>query len=306
MIAIKIGASTRGWLRAGLELSVASLLLSGALAALTGSPAMEAAAVAILAVAMCLGVMQRQLTREASASGALFWSFVAGALILSLASGVSIALVVRAGAVRATDWPLAMELGGLVILVAAQAGWLFWNLRDLAGPDGRLDMLPPGLVISDPSRAALLICGATALATALLALLATGAAWALQIPAIEAWGALLIALTLASAAIVLAFETRAVMERAAIDPRLVKTLTEAIGAAAQKSGAIRRVLDVSARHGAIGTVIATVQLEFKDGVDARHVAPVLMTLHKAAAAAVPEVSALLLDAPSAGETTPGP
>jgi hypothetical protein len=113
----------------------------------------------------------------------------------------------------------------------------------------------------------------------------------------------MIALALAAAAVYLAFETRAVLERTEVDPRLLKTLTEAIGAAAQKSGAIRRVVAVEARHAAPGSVIATVQLEFKEGVDARHVAPVLATLHKAAAAAVPEVTALVLGAaPAAGPT----
>ncbi len=294
-----IAAATRGWLRAGLELSVASLLLAGALAALTGSPAIEAAAVAILAVGLCHAIMLRQSVHDASPGGALFWSFVAGALVLALASGVTVALLVRASAARATDWPLAMELGGLAILTIVQAGWLYWNLRDVVGHGGPLDLLPPGLVIADPTRAALLIGGVTGLVSAGIAFMATLAAWGLQQPLWEAGGALLIALALATAAGYFAFETRAVLEQTEVDPRLLKTLTEAIGAAAQKSGAIRRVVDVDARHAAPGTVIATVQLDFKEGVDARHVASVLATLHKAAKAAVPEVTALVLSAPPA-------
>jgi hypothetical protein len=265
---------------------------------LTGSPAMEAAAVTILAVGISHAILLRQSARDASPGGQHFWSYGAGALVMALASGVTVALLVRAGSARATDWPLAMEIGGLAVLTAAQAGWLYWNLRDLAGPVGRLDVPPPRLASADPARASVLIWSVTGLAASALALVATVAAWALQSSIIEAVGALLIALMPAAAAMYFAFTTRAVMERAEIDPSLLRTLTEAIGQAAQKTGAVRRVVDVDARHSGPGTVIATVQLEFKEGVDARHVAPVLATLHKAATAAVPEVAALVLGGPT--------
>jgi hypothetical protein len=287
-------SASRGWVRAALEVSLASLLLAAALGALTGSPVMEAAAVAILAVCLCLGILLRQSARDASPGGLHFWSYGAGALIMALASGATVALLVRAGSVRATDWPLAMELGGLVALMAAQGGWLYWNLRDLAGADGRLDLLPPQLTLADPARATVLISAATGLLSAGIALLATAAAWVTASPLVEAIGALLIALVLAGAALFCASQTRAVMEHTAVDPALLRTLTEAIGQAALKTGAIRRVVDVDARHGTPGTIIATVQLDFKDGVDARHVAPVLAKLHTAAVAAEPSVSVLVL------------
>ncbi len=290
------GVPSHSWVRAGLEVSLASLLLAGALAGLTGSLAMEAAAVAILAIALCHGVLLRQLLRDPSACVLHFWSYGAGTLVMALASGASVALLVRANAARASDWPLLVEVGGLTVLVAAQVGWLYWNLRDLAGPGRRLDVLPPGLAISDPARTSTLLCGVTSVIAAGLALIATLAAWLLQLPAIETFGAMLIALTLSAAAIYFAQETRAVLERREIDPRLLQLLTESIGAAAMKTGAIRRVVEVDAHHGAPGTVIATVYLEFKDGVDARHVAPVLATLHTAAAVAVPTVTALMLGA----------
>jgi hypothetical protein len=293
-------SASRGWVRAGLEVSLGSLLLAAALAALTGSPAMEAAAVAILAVGICQAILLRQSARDGSPEGLHFWSYGAGALTMALASGVAVALLVRAGAERAGDWPLTMELGGLAVLAAAQAGWLYWNLRDLVGPTRPLDLLPPHLTIADPVRTSVLICGVTGLVSVTLALVASAVAWAVPWPLVEAWGALLIALTLAAAAMYFAFETRAVMEHTKVDARLVRTLTEAIGVAALKTGAIRRVVEVEARYGAPGTVIATVQLDFKEGVDARHVAPVLATLHKAATAAVPAVGTLVL---AGAETT---
>ena len=82
-----------------------------------------------------------------------------------------------------------------------------------------------------------------------------------------------------------------------------RALIAAIGLAANKTGAIRQVTAVDAICVGPGAVLITVQAEFKEGVAAQHLAPVLAALRAAAVAAVPEVAELVL-APASANAKP--
>ena len=74
----------------------------------------------------------------------------------------------------------------------------------------------------------------------------------------------------------------------------LRDVTERVGRSAMQSGAVRSVRAVDAMHTGAGKKYVLLQLDFKDGVSAQHVTPVLDKLRRAVIAEDPSVTDVVL------------
>jgi len=266
-------------------------VLAGALAVSAAAAAQEALCVVLAAIAAARALM---LFDARSVTIAHLSSYGTSALLLAGAAAATAVLAVRAPEVTEVDLRLGAEIAALLAIGVVEAAFWVRNLRDLAGPVAAIGRLPAGISWRRPARVALLVQSGAAVVAALIALAAVVLARGLEWPAGLSIGALAIAFATGGAATFLLHELRRHGDGMRIAPRLEQMLIDAVGRAAMQSGAIRQVGDVSARYAGAAAVIVMVQLQFKDGVDARHIAPVLSKLEQVARAAVPEVGRLVL------------
>ena len=298
-------AASRGQLVLALRCS--PLVIAMLVLAVIASGAMRGTAAVVMAALMAvlaattsqaliwLGL--RQTAGDAPRANYFFWSFVPAVLVYALGAGL-----VMMSAIQAPTQPTGLkftanDLAALVCTCVFQI-WLVLNVvRGIAREIGQPWSIPAHFATRDPIRHAVLVETAATCVCLLIGMLALIAARYLDVPAADALGALAIGLVLAAIAARFALETRRLVAGIPVSAAHLHTLTESIGKAAEKSGAIRQVLDVDAVHMGPASILATVQLDFKEGVSASHVAPVLEKLRAAVLAAQPDVTDVVLAPP---------
>ena len=279
---------------------VPGLLAVLLLAAISESSILTGLTVMFLACVLSRAGLWHAVTTEtaAHASHALyFWSYGAAVLLFALAAGVTLALAALAdgSAPPELNWPL-----DALLPAAWCAGEVMrFRVRQSAATGGtnhRISPLPEDagfhpvhITLGIEAFALMIATGAAAAGV--------GLSHAIPSDIVEIGSTAVIALVALFAAVQFALETRRLVAGVPIEPDLLRALTAAIGKAAQKTGAIRAVQSVEAIHTGPGTVLAIVQLEFKDGVAAQHMAPVVATLRAAAMAEVPQTTDVLLAPP---------
>ena len=290
---------SRGLLWELMRLHGPALLVAMLLAAITGSSILTALALIFLACVASRLCIWRAVTTEASpyASHALYtWSYAAGCLVFALAAGAGFAIAALADAadMPEMEWPLD------VLLPAAWCvgGVLWWRAQTGQTGDARqpVSLLPgsdrfyPVHVTLGIERFVLVVAtGASAIGVLLSRALNTDAA--------EVGGTAVVAMVALVASLQFALELRQLIAGVPVNDDVLRALTASIGRAAEKTGAVRTVQSVEAINTGPGTVLAIVQLEFKDGVAAQHLAPVLAALRAAAIAEVPQACDVLLAPP---------
>ena len=299
-------ARSRGVLWELLRLHGLAFLAVTLLAGMTGSSILTGLALFFLACVVSRMCIWRAVTTDHSpfaSHGVYAWSYGAGCLLFAVVAGAGFAVAALADAADMPElnWPL-----DVLVPAAWCAGELWW-LRKQAGRTSGANpttSLLPWDHGFQPIHATLgierfgLIAATGAAAVGVLLSRASGA------DLVELGCTAVVALVALFVAVQFALEMRQLLSGVPIDTELLRTLTASIGLAAGKTGAVRTVHSVEAIHTGPGTVLAIVQLEFKDGVAAQHLAPVLAALRAAAIAEVPQITDVLL-APRPGTPDKG-
>ncbi len=226
-------------------------------------------------------------------------SVVAAALLYALGAGFCIGATLLprsddASAQAATaNAFVAFQIAGLVVCLLLQAAW-FVVAQRYAKLDVRAAVRTAiaGLPVT-PERPVLLIEMLAALATTVIALVASGVVSV----SLEPWGdiaaAVCIVAILVGVSLLLALQVRRLIAGTVVSEAEARAVIACIGRAANQTGSIRRVLDVDAVHLGPDGVVARVQLAFKDGVSAHHVAGVVAKLRAGVQAELPYVDVVL-------------
>ena len=284
-------AQTSRLLMSALAFNALAFLVLVLVAALTGTR------LALVVTTGGLAAVTSQVMMRASSGTergeVFFWSYAASAFCFAVAAGIAIMVAYAGPSDMDAELLVPVAIVGFGIVLALQVGFGVLARRIL-----KLDHLPWGLlpatvVQQDPMRATLLV---HSLATSLAVMLGVGGVTLLHYgpPVLDALLALLLAVLLMAFAVYFWLELRRLIAGVPVAPADLQRLTAAIGSAALKTGAIRRVDDIDAEYIGPQSVRVVVRLQFKDGVSASHVSPVLATLRTAAVADWAQVSDVVL------------
>ena len=271
-------------------------------AAITQSSIVMALAVLFMASVVSRTGLWWSIATEtaADASHSIYvWTYGVGAVVFALAAGAAVAIAALDDALPAEDLALPLD----ILLPAAWCGLEIVRLK-LRGWD--TTAIPAGLAALAPASQGFqpvhVTLGAQSLALIFAsgaAALAAGLSHALDGGVAEAGGALVVALVALTLAVQFGLDIRRLIAGVPVAEATQRALIDCIGRAAIQSGAIRQVAHVEAIHTGPGTILVIVQLDFKDGVAAQHMAPVLAKLRAAAMSEVPAVTDVLLAPPPA-------
>lgn len=232
---------------------------------------------------------QRQQGAELAGWDLYYWCYGAGVLQFALSAGAALA------AVALMPYPLPERsmaqpsiIAGVAGVALAYGALLSRVLRGGVAAD---------IADVDPVRFTIIVEMAACIAGCAITLVALLVAWRFDLQATATTGGLLAAMTTAGVAVLFGLQTLRQLPGRRASARELRRLTESVGRAALKHGSIARVRSIAAMHTGPSAVLVTLELDFKDGVSAQHIAPVLDKLRRAVMSDVPTVADIVLAVP---------
>jgi hypothetical protein len=275
-------------------LHAAALLLAADDLAANEMPVLAVLAMAFGVVTVTSAILLWRLsTSRGHAADLYFWSYGVAAFLLACGAGVAIALLAL---VAPPDAAPRVSRFAPPLLAALAMLDLHQALEATRANDRETQSR---LMADDPARATLIIL---LLVSAIASIAATAALVLSQDFAVAAAplvSGLVIVFALAVGATHLGLELRQRLAGAPAGHAMRRRLLVALDKAAMQSGAVRQIAGVETQFVGPAALRVILTIDFKDGVSAQHIAPVLEKLRKAAADEVPEVIDVVLAPPVA-------
>lgn len=214
-----------------------------------------------------------------------FWSFVVALLVFALGAGVSFYEGVVH--IRAPEPARNMTVNYVVLglsIVFEGGSWLV-ALKEFRAGKGRMGYFEAVRKSKDPSVFTVLFEDTAALLGLLIALVAVSAAHLLDMPALDGWGSIGIALVLGATALLLARECKGLLMGEAASPEVQAALLRI----AQADPEVSAANGVWTVHLGPSQILAGLSLEFEDNLAAPEIEDCVMRLEAALKAEVPDL-----------------
>lgn len=230
-----------------------------------------------------------------------FWSFVVALLVFALGAGLSIYQgVAQIRHPRELGDP---AINYVVLAVAMAFEGVAWGiaLKEFNRVRGPLGLVAAVRQSKDPALFAVLFEDTAALSGLLVALVAVYVADTYDLPVVDGAASVGIGLILAATAVILAYETKALLIGEAARPEVVRGIRDLAGADPR----IDRVNDVLTMHMGPQDVLLNLSLDFRDDLTAGQVETAIDELDRRLKAAHPEIRRVFIEA-AAGPGGHGP
>lgn len=223
-----------------------------------------------------------------------FWAFVVAILVFAVGAGVSLyegihrvqhPEPIRNASVSYAILAFAMIFEGGAWLVAYRA---FNSTR------GKRSLLGAVLASKDPSIFTVLLEDTAAMLGLVVAFAGIALGQALDMPILDGVASIVIGLILASAAILLAQETKALLIGESADPEIVDEIRRVLSA----HSAIERVNEVLSMHQGPDDILVNVSVEFRDGLAVGEVERHTATIEREIKARIPGARRVFIEAQS--------
>ncbi|MEQ1650060.1 MAG: hypothetical protein ABL898_15880, partial [Hyphomicrobiaceae bacterium] len=254
-----------------------SMLFSGALAVaafivgrVTGASVIVALALLMMAGALHQALMLAKARDSCGGGDLYFWCFAAGSIIYAASAGA--ALYHAALSVALT--PLIEYSTAIYALLGFSAlcfaGAAYVGIDAVRDPKRELSLLDRLQTSGEPvlvTTAVEIVAGFCGVGVALLGVFGADR---LGFVNADAAASVALALIMVAVAAVQLLTLRALMGGHVVSRDIVRAVTRTLALEVERSGAIRRLDDVSVRQVGRGQMQVAVRLAFKDGVDAAH------------------------------------
>lgn len=223
-----------------------------------------------------------------------FWSFVVAILIFSLGAGFSIYEGIEKikHPHEIKDAYINYIVLGIGIAFEAVVFWV--ALKEFNKVKGHLGYFEAVRVSKDAPLFTVLLEDTAALLGLVTALVGVALSQHLGIPELDGAASVVIGLILASTAIILAWETKALLIGEAADPEI----TERIRELAEGAEEIVKVNEVLTTHLGPNDVLINMSLDFKDQLSAAQVEAAISAMEKQIKSEEPEVKRIFIEAQS--------
>jgi cation diffusion facilitator family transporter len=220
-----------------------------------------------------------------------FWSFVVAVLVFSLGAGVSI----YEGIIHiANPQPEAMSvtIAYVVLLVSfLLEGWSTLEaLADFKKAKGKLGWFQAVRQSKDPPSFIILLENGAAMAGIIAAAIGLGITHVTGDPFYDGAASIVIGAILAVTAMLLAFESKALLIGEAADPELVSALHQMV----ESKGGVTSVGEVLTIHSSPDQITAMLSVDFDDRITARDVEALVCEIEREAAQRFPIVRRLYI------------
>jgi cation diffusion facilitator family transporter len=191
-----------------------------------------------------------------------FWCFVVALLVFAVGAGVSAyegVIHIRHPEPIKSVWINFVVLG-LALVFECSSWWFGWKAFSTVWHSRPI--WDAFIASKDPTTFMVLFEDSAAIVGILIAALATGLSWHFQLPWIDGAGSLVIACVLATVAILLARESKALL----IGERASPELTEDLKRTAAAEPCVLEVVDITTTHMSPDQVIATIGIRIEDSL----------------------------------------
>jgi len=223
-----------------------------------------------------------------------FWAFVVAILVFAVGAGVSIYEGVEKirHPVVITDAYINYIVLGLAMLFEAVVWWV--AIKEFNLTRGRRGYLEAVQVSKDPTIFTVLLEDTAALMGLMVAMAGIFLAQLLDLPVLDGVASVVIGCILATAAVVLAYETKGLLIGEGADPELITGVRRII--AAERS--ILKVNEVLTTHIGPSDVLVNLSIDFRDEMTSSEVEAAISDMEKQIKAKHPTVTRLFIEAQS--------
>jgi cation diffusion facilitator family transporter len=219
-----------------------------------------------------------------------FWSFVVAVLVFALGAGVSI----YEGIIHIADPEQAVAplvaYGVLAIAFVLEGGSTLEAFREFRAAKGALGWVEAVQRSKDPPGFIVLLENGAAMAGIIVAAIGLGISQLTHDPRYDGAASVVIGVILGITALVLAYESKALLIGEAADPELVLGLRMLV----EKRKGVTGVGEVLTVHSAPDQVMAMLSVDFDDGISARDVERLVCEIEQEAETRYPTVRRLYI------------
>ena len=219
-----------------------------------------------------------------------FWSFVVAVLVFALGAGVSI----YEGIIHIADPEQAVSpliaYGVLAIAFVLEGGSTLEAFREFRAAKGALGWVEAVQRSKDPPGFIVLLENGAAMAGIIVAAIGLGISQLTHDPRYDGAASVVIGVILGITALVLAYESKALLIGEAADPELVSGLRMLV----EKRKGVTGVGEVLTVHSAPDQVMAMLSVDFDDGISARDVERLVCEIEQEAETRYPTVRRLYI------------
>ena len=219
-----------------------------------------------------------------------FWSFVVAVLVFALGAGVSI----YEGIIHIADPEQAVSpliaYGVLAIAFVLEGGSTLEAFREFRAAKGTLGWVEAVQRSKDPPGFIVLLENGAAMAGIIVAAIGLGISQLTHDPRYDGAASVVIGVILGITALVLAYESKALLIGEAADPELVSGLRMLV----EKRKGVTGVGEVLTVHSAPDQVMAMLSVDFDDGISARDVERLVCEIEQEAETRYPTVRRLYI------------
>jgi cation diffusion facilitator family transporter len=224
-----------------------------------------------------------------------FWAFVVAILIFAVGSGVSM----YEGVIKVLDpHPITNPVVNYVVLLLAMGfeGWAFSvAYREFKQIKGERGFVRAVRESKDPTVITVLFEDTAALSGLVVAFVGVGMAHLFGWPVMDGVASIIIGLILGATAFLLAYETKGLL----VGESALPHVTAGIRGVVREEGDVERLNQVLTQQLGPNDVLATVSVEFADGLPTGRIEQTIARLDKAIKQAQPEVTRVYIEAATA-------
>jgi len=221
-----------------------------------------------------------------------FWAFVVAIVIFAVGAGVSIYegvhKIQEPTPIQSAHWNYLIL--GFAFVVEGGAWLIAWRAFD--STRGKRSMLAAVRASKDPSVFTVLLEDSAAMLGIVVAFLGIYLSEALDLPVLDGVASVLIGMILASAAIVLAQETKALLIGESADPEILEEIKQVLGG----RSAIERVNEILSMHQGPEDILVNVSVEFRDGLALGEVERHITEIEREIKARIPNARRIFIEA----------
>jgi cation diffusion facilitator family transporter len=219
-----------------------------------------------------------------------FWSFVVAVLVFALGAGVSIYEgIIHMAAPEHAVSPL-IAYGVLAIAFVLEGGSTFEAFKEFRAAKGSLGWVEAVQRSKDPPGFIVLLENGAAMAGIVVAAIGLGISQLTHDPRYDGAASVVIGIILGITALVLAYESKALLIGEAADPELVAGLRELV----EKRKGVSGVGEILTVHSSPDQVMAMLSVDFEDSISARDVERLVCEIEMEAEARYPIVRRLYI------------
>ena len=219
-----------------------------------------------------------------------FWSFVVAVMVFALGAGVSI----YEGIIHMADPEHAVSpiiaYGVLAIAFVLEGGSTLEAFKEFRAAKGSLGWIEAVRRSKDPPGFIVLLENGAAMAGIIVAAVGLAISQAMHDPRYDGAASVVIGLILGVTALVLAYESKALLIGEAADPELVAGLRTLV----EKRRGVSGVGEILTMHSSPDQVLAMLSVDFDDGISARDVERLVCEIEVEAEARFPIVRRLYI------------